>query len=145
MLEWFIITSANEVLLFSWLSVCYFAKILKSILLSLFFFVYLQHNSETTAQMVLKFLGSIRTVTRKNWLKFRHNQVNILDSGAYFYWIHPQLLPWALMWAWVKSMRSFSLMPCAKILQSLVLAFFFDCYQDCYYTCSKIIFFWWQK
>ena len=50
----------------------------------LFLFVCLQHNSTTTAQIVMKVLGSSRIITGKNWFKFGHNWVNILDSGGIF-------------------------------------------------------------
>ena len=32
--------------------------------------------------MVIKVLGSFGTATRKNWFKFGHDRVNILDSEA---------------------------------------------------------------
>ena len=50
------------------MTICYFAKLLQSLKISLFacFFGYLQRNSKTTAQIVIKLSVSIRTVTREN-------------------------------------------------------------------------------
>ena len=43
-----------------------FCQIYYSFYLLVRSYVCLKHNSKTTAQMVIKFLGSIRTVTKKN-------------------------------------------------------------------------------
>ena len=47
----------------------YFAKVYYSGRLFVCKFVYLQHNSKTNARVVMNFLGSIRTVARKNLFK----------------------------------------------------------------------------
>ena len=62
-----------------------FAKyIFQSVCLFVTLFAYLQHNSKSTAQMKMKFLGSIKTATRKNTFKFGRDWVNI--------WIREQSL-----------------------------------------------------
>ena len=47
-------------------------------------FVNFQHNSKTTAQIVLKFSRSIGTVTNKNCIKCGHDRVKIFDLGVIF-------------------------------------------------------------
>ena len=59
-----------------WLLLCIF--LLSILLVSKF--VCLQHDSISIGTVVLKFLGSIRTVISKNVLQFLHNQVYTVGS-----------------------------------------------------------------
>ena len=75
----------------------YFANCLQSMLLSQFACLFLsvlvlQQNFKTTACVVIKFLGSIRTVTKKNQFKCGHDRLNILDSGALLSYVTTEII-----------------------------------------------------